>query len=84
MEQMKHVSDLRCPFCGGLGVLDSILRDGYENDQDDPDSQAYFIRCKSCASNGGWAKSPGGALRLWNMRAAQQKSGGEEEVTDGE
>ena len=62
---------MRCPFCDGQGCLDWILREGYEKDKDDPDAKAYFIRCKSCASNGGWSKSPPGAFRLWNMR--QQK-----------
>jgi chromosome segregation ATPase len=30
--------------------------------------EPYFIRCKSCAAEGGWAKIEGNAVRLWNMR----------------
>lgn len=60
---------LPCPFCGGDGLFDCDLRDGYENYKDDPDAYAYTIRCRCCAAEGGWAKSASGAQRLWNSRA---------------
>lgn len=57
-----------CPHCLGRPVVDRILRDGYEDDKDDQDAYAYFVRCCSCASQGGWRKNPGGAVMMWNMR----------------
>lgn len=59
---------LPCPFCGGEGIPRKGLRDGYDNYQDDPDAWAHYIICRSCAGQGGWAKSASGARRWWNMR----------------
>ena len=50
-----------CPFCGGEGMRDITPWDGKVEQQ-------YFIRCRSCAATGGWAKNPHGAVRWWNMR----------------
>lgn len=60
---------LPCPFCRGEGTMDLMLRNGYEQYQDDPDAWAHFVRCLSCAATGGWAKSVSGGIRNWNMRA---------------
>lgn len=57
-----------CPFCGGNALNDRVLRSGYEAWQDDPDAYSYFVRCIACAAEGGWAKSPTSAVRLWNTR----------------
>ena len=57
-----------CPFCGGDPMPDRELRRGH--DRTDRDAWAYFLRCVSCAAQGGWAKSESGAIRLWNMRVA--------------
>ena len=51
-----------CPFCGGEGMRDITPWDGKIDQQ-------YFVRCRSCAATGGWAKNPRGAVRWWNMRA---------------
>ena len=59
---------LPCPFCGGDPIRHRDLRDGYENFKDDPDAWAHYVVCRSCASQGGWAKSVTGAARWWNMR----------------
>jgi hypothetical protein len=59
---------LLCPFCGGAPIEDRALRDGYANYPSDPDAYAYFIICRSCAAQGGWAKSASGGRRRWNMR----------------
>ena len=60
---------LRCPFCDGEGLPRKALRDGYIGDwENDPDAYAYFIICRACACQGGWAKSEGGAIKLWNLR----------------
>lgn len=58
-----------CPFCDGDWILEKHLRDGYGENADDPDAFAYFVRCISCAAQGGWAKSENGAFHLWNLRA---------------
>lgn len=50
----------RCPFCGGEGIPEQLKADN-------GDIQ-YFIRCRSCACESGWAKNPLGAMRWWNMR----------------
>ena len=57
-----------CPFCGGKGEVDSKLRDGYKDFLKDPDANAYFVVCRSCAADGPWSKSESGARRMWNMR----------------
>jgi len=62
-----------CRFCGGEGILDKVLRAGYQDCQDDPDAFAHFVRCRSCAADGGWGKSVGRAIRLWNMRQSSEE-----------
>jgi Lar family restriction alleviation protein len=59
---------LPCPFCGGRAELRDALREGRA--PHDADARAYFYTCDSCAAVGGWAKSSGSALRMWNMRPA--------------
>jgi len=62
-----------CPFCGGRPVEKPAkqLRDGCK--QGESDAYAYFVVCKSCACQGGWMKSYGGAIRLWQMRTCDPK-----------
>ena len=55
-----------CPFCGGQGIASKVLRGGCKDGE--PDAWAYFIRCRSCAAEGGWMKTESGGLRMWNMR----------------
>ena len=55
-----------CPFCEGEALRDKILRDGCKYGE--PDDWAYFNRCRSCAAEGPWAKTPGNADRMWNAR----------------
>ena len=62
---------LPCPFCGGDPYRRKVLRDGYEDWKDDPDAWAYYVVCRSCAAQGGWAKSVSGAARWWNMRMSE-------------
>jgi hypothetical protein len=63
-----------CPFCGGEPIPGNVLRDGYWIYRNDPDAFAYFIRCRSCAAQGGWSKSgEAGARRLWNMRVTAKE-----------
>lgn len=59
-------AEKRCPFCGGIGELHKQLRGGHVPDE--PDAYAYFYSCDSCACLGGWAKSEGAALYMWNLR----------------
>lgn len=60
---------LPCPFCGSDRVTpDKVLRDGYRIFADDPDAYAHFVRCLTCAAQGGWKKSESGAAMMWNMR----------------
>ena len=67
--RLNGVALAPCPFCGDTSlVLDSTVRDGYEQCQADPDAHAFAIRCGSCAATGGWGKSVGRALGQWNMR----------------
>lgn len=49
-----------CPFDGGEGVLDNRPHGDH--------STAYFIRCRSCACEGPWARTEKGATVWWNMR----------------
>jgi hypothetical protein len=59
-----------CPFCDGDKPYPvKVLRDGYANFPNDPDAYAHTIRCRSCAAEGGWAKSATGAVRNWNRRS---------------
>ena len=59
------MSELKaCPFCDGKGERLEIC--GVEKAETD-ESQLY-IRCKSCACEGGWAKSKAGAIFNWNLR----------------
>lgn len=57
-----------CPFCAGSAHGHSEIRDGYDAFPDDIDAKAYWFQCSSCAAQGGWSKTPAGAMRLWNMR----------------
>lgn len=57
-----------CPFCGGGAILDKTLRDGCK--EGEPDAFAYSVRCRCCASSGGWAKNEAGAWRWWRSRPA--------------
>ena len=59
-------ADTPCPFCGGQAELHKQLRDGHEPYE--AEAYAYFYICASCAACGGWGKSEGTALRLWDMR----------------
>ena len=58
---------LPCPFCGGCAELHEQLRG--DQAPGDADARAYFYVCGSCAAVGGWGKSEGTALRMWNLRA---------------
>ncbi len=73
IESTRHLRSLDghmspCPFCGGHPKVDKVLRDGYDDCQDDQDAFAYFVMCHACACQGGWAKTQGNAKRNWNMR----------------
>lgn len=58
-----------CPFCGHAGPrLERVLRNGYAEDQDDPDAFAYYHVCPGCATQGPWTKSQTSAEQRWNMR----------------
>lgn len=57
---------LACPFCGGEGVRDRKLRDGYRDGE--PEAWAYFVRCRCCACEGPWYKTVGNADKAWNKR----------------
>jgi hypothetical protein len=46
-----------------------VLRAGYV-DQGDSDALAYTVRCRACAAEGGWTKSPTSAATSWNLRTA--------------
>jgi hypothetical protein len=59
-----------CPFCGGAPMPPTgVLRAGYV-DQGDSDALAYTVRCRACAAEGGWTKSPTSAATSWNLRTA--------------
>ncbi len=81
------VTFLTCPFCGGEGIPSKDLRDGCLDGE--PDAYAHYVRCRSCAAQGGWTKTPGNAVRLWNTRQAVQETlqgatGGEPLLSGGE
>ena len=59
MDELK-----RCPFCGGEPEICEVDINGGE-------SKNYFVRCKSCASESGWGKCKGSAIKYWNMRVRQ-------------
>lgn len=65
-------SKVLCPFCGGHSKLERQLRHGYEGYENDDEAYAYYVRCLSCAGTGGWAKTPGNAVRNWEMRSIQK------------
>lgn len=73
---------LPCPFCKGEPIPERALRDGYEGQEDDQDAWAYVIRCRSCAAEGGWAKSASGGERNWNMRAGMTRFWAREKCAD--
>ena len=64
-------ADAPCPFCGGQAELHKELRGGHAPDE--VEAYAYFYICSSCACTGGWGKSEGAALRMWNMRTSTGK-----------
>ena len=52
-----------CPFCGGQARKQrTTLEIGNIKEP------RYFVSCISCAAEGGWAKTEGGAVRNWEMR----------------
>jgi hypothetical protein len=57
---------LPCPFCGGEPIL---------NFTPHGDEFAFFLRCRSCATEGPWSKVAGGARRMWEMRTAPEAVG---------
>ncbi len=61
MDELK-----KCPFCGGKGSIRFAPHDEVDTE--------YWIVCHSCAAQGGWMKSKGGAIRMWNMRYLISKS----------
>lgn len=67
---------LPCPFCGGEGLPQKDLRDGYEEFRDDQDAYCYYVRCRNCAATSGWSKaSARGGARWWNMRQKSEERG---------
>lgn len=54
-----------CPFCTGERV---VMGKRWSHERLRP-IWTYVIRCSSCAATGGWAQTPGNALRNWNMRS---------------
>ena len=60
------IAQLKCPFCGGGPIAESRLVEG--RTEGELDAFQYWIRCRSCAGQGGWSKSPSGALANWRMR----------------
>lgn len=74
---------LPCPFCKGEPIPDKTLRGvGYVGQEDDPDAWAYTVRCRSCAAEGGWAKTASGGERNWNMRAGMTRFWAREQCAD--
>ena len=62
----ENVETLKnCPFCDGDPIE--------EKDDTYPDRITYWVRCRSCAAQGGWSKNPVGARRHWNMRMGAGK-----------
>ncbi len=60
-----------CPFCGGGPIHEKSLRDGCR--EDEPDAWAWYVRCRSCAAQGPWFKTPGNAVRFWNQRVEEKR-----------
>ena len=55
---------LPCPFCGGEAIGPEAL-----HPLQGIDAQ-YSVACQCCACEGGWAKTPVGAVARWNERPA--------------
>lgn len=56
-----------CPFCDGIARTESVP---YESLTGINAGAHYFwVQCVSCAAQGGWGRSVGMAIRLWNTRA---------------
>ena len=52
----------RCPFCGGVPML---LTADFRHS-----TPRWWVCCMACSADGSWSTTQGGALKLWNMRAA--------------
>jgi hypothetical protein len=65
-----------CPFCGGKMRIESEYRFPWRNRlrrwisriTREPETEAFFTVCQSCAAVGPWGKSKSTAIRLNNMR----------------
>ena len=58
---MSESNLLRCPFCGGVAQQEDVAND-------DGDYRRYFVVCRSCGAESGWAKTERGAIRNWQSR----------------
>lgn len=56
-----------CPFCKGVGRVESQPHGSISENPPHHEYEFYVI-CNSCACQGPWVKSRGGAIRMWNMR----------------
>lgn len=56
-----------CPFCKGEGRVESQPHGALSEEEPHREFEFYVI-CRSCACQGPWVKSHGGAIRMWNMR----------------
>jgi len=63
----RHLNDISpvelnpCPFCGGEAEVDHVNVNGNGE-------KKYYVCCKNCAAEAGWAKTKIGATRYWNLR----------------
>lgn len=53
-----------CPFCGGVGYLDSII-------DLETTAREYVIVCGACTAQARWATTKADAIDAWNMRAVE-------------
>jgi len=67
-EKVRQPTDklLPCPFCGGEGLPDCIFVSHEE--------VHYFVRCRCCACEGPWSKTPRWALSQWNKRLTVERT----------
>jgi len=56
-----------CPFCGGAGTFNFILRDGSK--PTDIDGYDYYYSCLCCAAEGPWERTKPSAFKAWNTRS---------------
>lgn len=77
VEELPPAQQLKpCPFDGGTRlVVCKTLRDGYPVGDDDPDAYAFNVHCTSCACDGPWKKSQGGAELFWNGLPGTKRGG---------